>query len=60
MGDFESKKDEMKGRMKEAAGDMMDDDEMKREGKADRIGSTVKEKTNEVVDKAKDVINPDR
>jgi uncharacterized protein YjbJ (UPF0337 family) len=60
MGDMESKKDEMKGRMKEAAGDMMDDDEMKREGKADRIGSTVKEKANEVVDKAKDVIDRDR
>jgi uncharacterized protein YjbJ (UPF0337 family) len=60
MGDMESKKDEMKGRMKEAAGDMMDDDEMKREGKADRVGSTVKEKANEVVDKAKDVIDRDR
>ena len=60
MGDFESKKDEMKGRMKEAAGDMMDDDDLKREGKADRIGSTVKEKANEVVDKAKDVIDRDR
>jgi uncharacterized protein YjbJ (UPF0337 family) len=60
MGDFESKKDEMKGRMKEAAGDMTDDDELKREGKADRIGSTVKEKANEVVDKAKDVIDRDR
>jgi uncharacterized protein YjbJ (UPF0337 family) len=60
MGDMESKKDEMKGRMKEAAGDMMDDDELKREGKADRVGSTVKEKANEVVDKAKDVIDRDR
>lgn len=60
MGDMESKKDEMKGRMKEAAGDLMDNDELKREGKADRIGSTVKEKANEVVDKAKDAIDPDR
>ena len=60
MGDIESKKDEMKGRMKEAAGDMMDDDELKRDGKADRIGGTVKEKANEVVDKAKDVIDRDR
>jgi uncharacterized protein YjbJ (UPF0337 family) len=60
MGDFESKKDEMKGRMKEAAGDLTDDDELKREGKADRIGGTVKEKANEVVDKAKDVIDRDR
>ena len=60
MGDMESKKDDLKGRMKEAAGDLMDDDEMKREGKADQMGATVKEKANEVVDKAKDVINGDK
>jgi uncharacterized protein YjbJ (UPF0337 family) len=60
LGDFESKKDEMTGRMKEAAGDLTDDDKLKREGKADRIGGTVKEKANEVVDKAKDVIDRDR
>lgn len=60
MGDIESKKDELKGRMKEAAGDLTDDDDLKREGKADRIGGTVKEKANEVVDKAKDVIDRDR
>jgi uncharacterized protein YjbJ (UPF0337 family) len=60
MGDTESTKDEAKGRMKEAAGDLMDDDGMKREGKADRMGATVKEKANEVVDKAKDVIDRDR
>ena len=60
MGDIESKKDEAKGRMKEAAGDLMDDDNMKREGKADQMGATVKEKANEVVDKAKDVIDRDR
>jgi uncharacterized protein YjbJ (UPF0337 family) len=52
--------DEAKGRMKEAAGDMMDDDQMKREGKADRMGATIKEKTNEVVDKAKDLVDKDR
>ena len=60
MGDMESKKDEAKGRMKEAAGDLMDDDGLKREGKADRMGATIKEKANEVVDKAKDVIDRDR
>ena len=54
MGDIESKKDEMKGRMKEAAGDMMDDDELKREGKADRIGGAVKEKANEAWEHAKE------
>jgi uncharacterized protein YjbJ (UPF0337 family) len=58
--DMDAKMDEAKGRMKEAAGDLMDDDDMKREGKADRMGATVKEKANEVVDKAKDVINKDR
>ena len=50
----------MKGRMKVAAGDMTDDDDMKREGKAERLGGTVKEKANEVVDKAKNVVNKDR
>jgi len=52
--------DEAKGRMKEAAGDLTDDDEMKREGKADRMGATVKEKAGEVVDKAKDMMDKDR
>jgi len=52
--------DEAKGRMKEAAGDMMDDDELKREGKTDRMGATIKEKANEVVDKAKDLVDKDR
>jgi len=52
--------DEAKGRMKEAAGDLTDDDDMKREGKVDRMGATIKEKAEKVVDKAKDVINKDR
>jgi uncharacterized protein YjbJ (UPF0337 family) len=52
--------DEAKGRMKEAAGDLTDDDDMKREGKADRMGATIKEKADKVVDKAKDVVNKDR
>ncbi|MDQ1502114.1 MAG: hypothetical protein QOI86_5454 [Actinomycetota bacterium] len=52
--------DEAKGRIKEAAGDITDDDDMKREGKADRLGATIKEKAGEVVDKAKDVVNKDR
>ncbi|MEW6475136.1 MAG: CsbD family protein [Actinomycetota bacterium] len=60
MAGMDDKMDEAKGRMKEAAGDLTDDDEMKREGKADRMGAKVKEKTNEVVDKAKDVIDRDR
>jgi uncharacterized protein YjbJ (UPF0337 family) len=60
MGGMDHKIDEAKGRIKEAAGDMMDDDKLKREGKADRMGATIKEKANEVVDKAKEMINKDR
>ncbi len=51
---------DMKGRMKEAAGDLTDDDEMKREGKTDQLGAEVKDKANKVVDKAKDIVNGDR
>ncbi|HYH48877.1 MAG TPA: CsbD family protein [Acidimicrobiia bacterium] len=57
---MESNMDDAKGRMKEAAGDLMDDDEMKRQGKTDQMGATIKEKASDVVDKAKDVINKDR
>jgi uncharacterized protein YjbJ (UPF0337 family) len=60
MGGIDDKMDEAKGRMKEAAGDLTHDDDLKREGKADRMGATVKEKANEVVDKAKDIVNKDR
>lgn len=60
MGGMDANMDEAKGRMKEAAGDLTDDDEMKKEGKADRMGATIKDKTNDVVDKAKDVVNRDR
>ncbi len=59
-GDMDAKMDEAKGRIKEAAGDLMDDDDMKKEGKTDQMGATVKEKAGEVVDKAKEVINKDR
>ena len=59
MSDFDAKKDEAKGRIKEAAGDLTNDDDLKREGKTDRMGATVKEKANDVVDKAKDLLNKD-
>jgi uncharacterized protein YjbJ (UPF0337 family) len=45
--------DEMKGRAKEAAGDLTDDDRLKREGKADRAGGKVKS----IVDDAKDKVD---
>jgi len=51
------KTDEAKGRIKEAAGDLTDDDDLKREGKMDQAGATVKRKTGEVVDKAKEAVD---
>ena len=49
--------DEAKGRIKEAAGDLTDDDDLKREGKTDRLGADIKDKANKVVDKAKDIVD---
>jgi uncharacterized protein YjbJ (UPF0337 family) len=51
------KLDQAKGRVKEAAGDLTNDDDLKNEGKADRAGGEVKEKVGDVVDKAKDKLN---
>jgi uncharacterized protein YjbJ (UPF0337 family) len=52
--------DEAKGRTKEAAGDLTDDEKLKREGKIDRAVSNVKEKVDEVADKVKDTVSRDR
>lgn len=46
--------DELKGRTKEAAGDLTDDDELKREGKFDRAKGKTKEKVDNAADKVKD------
>jgi uncharacterized protein YjbJ (UPF0337 family) len=48
------KLDDLKGRAKEAAGDVTDNDRMKREGKVDQATSTVKEKVGDVADAVKD------
>jgi uncharacterized protein YjbJ (UPF0337 family) len=52
--------DEGKGRLKEAAGSLTDDEDLKREGKADRAKGAVKDKVDKVADKAKDAIDGDR
>ena len=49
--------DEAKGRVKEAAGSLTDDDSLKREGKVDRIKSDVKEGVDKVTNKVKDIVN---
>jgi uncharacterized protein YjbJ (UPF0337 family) len=52
--------DKMKGRAKEAVGDLTDDDDLKDEGKVDKASGSAKDKLDRVADKAKDVVNPDR
>ena len=42
--------DEGKGRLKEAAGSLTDDRQLKNEGKADRGKATVKDKVDKVAD----------
>jgi uncharacterized protein YjbJ (UPF0337 family) len=51
--------DDLKGRAKEAVGDLTDNDSLKREGKVDRASGAVKEKVGDVADKAKDVVGKD-
>jgi uncharacterized protein YjbJ (UPF0337 family) len=64
---MEGKKDDIKGRVKEATGDLTDDDDLKREGKADQFGADIKEKAetakdkvNEAVDDVKERFDRDR
>ena len=43
--------DEVKGRIKEAAGDLTDDDDLKSEGKLDKAAGKVKDAVDDVKDK---------
>jgi uncharacterized protein YjbJ (UPF0337 family) len=49
--------DEAKGRAKEAAGDVTDNDELKREGKKDRAGAKVKETAEDAKEKVEDAVD---
>ena len=46
--------DEVKGRAKEAVGDLTDDQDLKNEGKVDKAVGKVKDKVDDVADKIKD------
>jgi uncharacterized protein YjbJ (UPF0337 family) len=50
--------DEAKGRVKEAAGDLTDDQSLKNEGKVDKATGSVKDKVGDAADKVKDTVNP--
>ena len=49
------KSDELKGRVKEAAGALVGDEKLKREGKADQAVGKIKQNLERIVDKVKDV-----
>jgi uncharacterized protein YjbJ (UPF0337 family) len=51
--------DETKGRLKEAAGDLTDNDDLKNEGKVDRAVGSVKDAVDGAADKVKDVVSGD-
>lgn len=51
------KAEDAKGRAKEAAGSLTDDDDLKREGKADQASSSVKDKLEHAVDSIKEKVS---
>lgn len=61
-----SNPDDLKGRVKEAAGDLTDDEDLEREGKLDRAAGKAKEmvddareKVDELIDSVRDRIDRD-
>ena len=53
----DAKKDEAKGRIKEAAGDLTGDRDLENEGKVDRASGTAKSGINKAADKVKGLFN---
>jgi uncharacterized protein YjbJ (UPF0337 family) len=51
------KVDELKGRVKEAAGALTGDEKLKQEGKADQFVGKVKQSVDKLVDKVKDAVS---
>jgi uncharacterized protein YjbJ (UPF0337 family) len=50
--------DNAKGKVKEAAGDLTDDQSLKNEGKVDKATGSIKDAVGGAADKVKDVVNP--
>jgi uncharacterized protein YjbJ (UPF0337 family) len=53
----DEKVDDLKGRAKEAAGDLTGKKDLKREGKADQAGASIKDKVNKVANAVKDKVD---
>ena len=50
-------KDQLKGKLKQAVGDLTDNEDLKKEGKADQKAGEVKEFLEGVKDKAEDLVD---
>jgi uncharacterized protein YjbJ (UPF0337 family) len=50
--------DRTKGKVKEAAGDLTDDQSLKNEGKVDKATGKTKDKIGDAADKVKSAVNP--
>jgi len=50
------KTDELKGRVKEAAGALTGDEKLKREGQVDQTVGKIKQNTDKIIDKIKDAV----
>ena len=59
MNDEIRNKDDAKGRLKEAAGSLTGDEDLKREGKVDKASGSVKEGLDKATDKVKDILKRD-
>jgi len=51
--------DTAKGRLKKAAGDLTDDEDLRREGKVDEASGAVKDKVGDAAEKVKDALGRD-
>jgi uncharacterized protein YjbJ (UPF0337 family) len=59
MTDEVRNKDDAKGRVKEAAGSLTGDDDLKREGKVDKATGAAKDGVEKIADKVKDTLKRD-
>lgn len=59
MADAPKNTDDAKGKVKEAAGDLSGDRDLKNEGKIDQASGTVKDKVGGAADKVKDTVTRD-
>ena len=57
MSDLSSKGDDLKGRAKEAVGDLTNNSDLKREGKSDRAAGKVKEVISDAKEKLEDAVD---